>query len=131
MILRTGVDTIELDRIAAAVDAHGDRFLDRIFTPAERAYCRGRTPSLAARFAAKEAVAKALGTGIWRQGLTWTDIETLSNPETGAPILHLHGAAADLAQVQGLSTWSLSLSHDRGHAIAFVVALGSNEIARG
>lgn len=124
MILRTGVDTIELARIVQAVDAHGDRFLDRLFTPAERAYCHGRTPSLAARFAAKEAVAKALGTGIWRQGVVWTDIETLSDPETGAPVLHLHGAAAALAAAQGLTVWSLSLSHDRERAIAFVVAVG-------
>ena len=124
MILRTGVDLIELNRVQSAVDAHGDHFLDRVYTQAELAYCQGRASSLAARFAAKEAVAKALATGIWRQGITWTDIEVLSDPESGAPLLNLHGAAADLAQGLGLTTWSLSLSHDRGHAIAFVTALG-------
>ncbi len=130
LILRTGVDLIELDRVQAAIEAHGDHFLERVFTPGELAYCRGRASSLAARFAAKEAVAKALGTGIWRQGITWTDIEVLSDPESGAPLLSLHGAAAQLAQAQGLTTWSLSLSHDRGHAIAFVTALGER-IERG
>ncbi|MBP7963052.1 MAG: holo-ACP synthase [Caldilineaceae bacterium] len=124
MNLRTGVDLIEIARVAEAVSAHGDRFLERVFTPAELAYCRGRRESLAARFAAKEAVAKALGTGIWRQGVTWTDVEILSNPESGAPVLHLHGAAAALAQAQGLTVWSLSLSHDRSRAIAFVTAIG-------
>ena len=126
MNLRTGVDMIEIERVAEAVSAHGDRFLERVYTPAELAYCRGRRESLAARFAAKEAVAKALGTGIWRRGVTWTDIEILSDPESGAPILHLHGDAATLAQAQGLTVWSLSLSHDRTHAIAFVVAMGTS-----
>jgi len=74
MNLRTGVDMIEIERVDQAITAHGDRFLDRVYTSAELAYCRGRRESLAARFAAKEAVAKALGTGIWRQGVTWTDI---------------------------------------------------------
>jgi len=124
LTLRTGVDMIEIERVAQVVAAHGDRFLDRVFTPAELAYCRGRSSSLAARFAAKEAVAKALGTGIWRQGVNWTDIEVLSNPETGAPVLHLHEAAAALAQDQGLTVWSISLSHDRSQAIAFVTVLG-------
>jgi len=124
MNLRTGVDMIEIERVDQAVAAHGDRFLDRVYTPAELAYCRGRASSLAARFAAKEAAAKALGTGIWRQGVTWTDVETLSDPESGAPRLNLHGAAAALALAQGLTTWAISLSHDRSRAIAFVTAMG-------
>ncbi len=127
MNLRTGVDMIEIERVNQAVAAHGDRFLDRVFTPAELAYCQGRRESLAARFAVKEAVAKALGTGIWRQGVTWTDIETLSDPESGAPRLVLHGSAAAQAQAQGLTTWAISLSHDRSRAIAFVTALGLTE----
>ena len=127
MNLRTGVDMIEIERVAQAIAAHGDRFLARVYTSAELAYCRGRRESLAARFAAKEAVAKALGTGIWRQDVNWTDIETLSDPESGAPQLHLHGAAATLADTQGLTTWAISLSHDRSRAIAFVTALGLTE----
>ncbi len=124
MQLRTGVDLIEIERVDQAITAHGDRFLDRVYTAAELAYCRGRRESLAARFAAKEAVAKALGTGIWRQGVNWTDIETISDPESGAPQLILHGAAAALAHAQGLTTWAISLSHDRSRAIAFVTAIG-------
>jgi holo-[acyl-carrier protein] synthase len=77
---------------------------------------------LAARFAAKEAVAKTLGTGIWRDGVAWTDIEVLREA-SGAPRLILHGAAATIAANLGLHTWSISLSHDRAQAIAFVVAM--------
>lgn len=123
-MLRTGVDLIEIARVKRAVDQHGPRFLERIYTAAERQDCQQRIESLAVRFAAKEAVAKALGTGIWRQGVDWTDIEIARDPESGAPSLCLHRAAADHAQKLGLSEWSVSLSHDRDRAIAFVVALG-------
>ncbi len=123
-MLRTGVDTIEIARVQAAIDRHGDRFLQRVYTEGELADCRGRAESLAARFAAKEAVAKALGTGIWRGGVSWSDIEVRRHSTSGAPILLLHSAAGDLAEELGLTEWSLSLSHDRTHAIAFVVAQG-------
>lgn len=123
-MLRTGVDTIEIARVQAAIDCHGDRFLSRVFTEGELADCRERTESLAARFAAKEAVAKALGTGIWRSGVRWSDIEVRRHKSSGAPILLLHNAAGDLAEELQLTEWSLSLSHDRTNAIAFVVALG-------
>ena len=123
MQLRTGVDLIEIERIRRAVAQHGARFLDRVYTDAEMRCCGGRMESLAARFAAKEAVAKALGTGIWCDGVAWTDIEVLKN-EAGAPRLMLHGGAAAVAAVAGLTTWSVSLSHDRSRATAFVVALG-------
>jgi len=113
---------IEIERVRAAIDAHGDRFLHRVYTGAELACCGRRVESLAARFAAKEAVAKALGTGIWRNGVMWTDIEVLKEA-SGAPVLHLHGAAAAIAAAKGLNEWSISLSHDRSRAIAFVVAL--------
>lgn len=124
-MLRTGVDLIEIERVQRAVEQHGARFLARVYTATERQDCQQRIESLAARFAAKEAVAKALGTGIWRQGVEWTDIEIVRDPASGAPHLLLHGAAADHAQQLGLTEWSISLSHDRERAIAFVVALGN------
>lgn len=122
-MLRTGVDLIETERIQAAITRHGQRFLTRVYTTNELEICQGRMESLAGRFAAKEAVAKALGTGIWRNGIDWTDIEIRRDEMTGAPVLTLHAAAAAQAQHLGLTEWSLSLSHDRERAIAFVVAL--------
>jgi holo-[acyl-carrier protein] synthase len=83
-MLRTGVDLIEIERVRAAVEEHGERFLSRVYTKAEVRCCGKRIESLAARFAAKEAVAKALGTGVWRSGVAWTDIEVLKD-ESGAP----------------------------------------------
>lgn len=123
-MLRTGVDLIEIVRVRQAINQHGARFLNRVYTPTELADCQGRAESLAGRFAAKEAAAKALGTGIWRYGVTWTDIEIRRNQATGAPQLLLHNAAATKAAVLGLKEWSVSLSHDREHAIAFIIALG-------
>ncbi len=119
-MLRTGVDLIEIPRLQRALDRHGDAFLHRIYTPAEiQAF--GHSPaSLAARWAAKEAVAKALGTGLGPVG--WQEIEILAD-EQHAPVLRLHGRAAALAQSLGLTQWSLSLSHTRELAIAFVVAM--------
>ncbi len=117
--MRTGVDLIEIERFQAVLEEHGDRFLERVFTPQERERYGGRLGSLAARWAAKEAVAKALGTGIGAVG--WKDIEVVGDDE-GAPVLHLHGAAAARAAALGLTDWSISLSHTHEHAIAFVVA---------
>jgi holo-[acyl-carrier protein] synthase len=121
-VLRTGVDLIEIERIRKAVDRHGDRFLARVFTAAEVLQSCGRPESLAGKFAAKEAAAKALGTGVWRNGIGWLDFEVHKDPHTGAPELRLHQAAAERAARMGLDEWSLSISHDRTHAIAFVVA---------
>ncbi len=104
----------------AAVERHGERFLRRVFTIQEIQECGGRVASLAARFAAKEAVAKALGYGIGL--IAWQEVEILRGAR-GEPTLHLHGAAARLAGEQGLRTWALSLSHSHTHAIAFVVAM--------
>jgi holo-[acyl-carrier protein] synthase len=126
-MLRTGVDMIEIERIAQAVDRHGQRFLARIFTADELSYCGGRVESLAVRFAAKEAIAKALGTGAWRTGICWTDLEVIRDAESGAPAVRLHNAALHRAQDLGLVEWSLSLSHTRSQAVAFVVALGNRE----
>lgn len=121
-MIHTGVDLIEIERMRDAIERHGDHFLRRVFTASEIDLCGGRVESLAARFAAKEATAKALGTGIWRAGIGWTDIETLRN-ELGAPLLYLHGAAAKRSEQIGVKEWSISLSHDRTSAIAFVIGL--------
>lgn len=123
--LRVGVDMIEAERVADTVDRFGARFLDRVFTPAEQEYCGSNHASLAARWAAKEAVAKALGCGIG--DVTWREIEVLSD-ERGAPHLELTGDARRLADECGLHHWSLSISHSRTHAIAFVVGYASTEL---
>jgi len=125
--LTTGVDLIEIARIASAVERWGERFARRVWTPAERAYCAGRVQSLAARWAAKEAAAKALGVGLRglgspSAGVAWTDIEVGRDP-AGRPWLLLHGAAGERAASLGISEWSLSLSHSGGLAIALVVGL--------
>jgi holo-[acyl-carrier protein] synthase len=119
MKLSTGIDMIEIERVAETIERQGERFLMRIYTPRERADCGERVESLAARWAAKEATAKALGCGIG--DVRWQDIE-VQRDERSAPSLHLYGAAATLAKQQGLTTWSISLSHSRSHAIAMVVA---------
>lgn len=120
MKLASGVDIIEIERVGSAIQRHGERFLRRIFTPAELTEARDSPASLAARFAAKEAAAKALGTGIGV--VSWHEIEVLSS--AGQPNIHLHGAARSLAQTSGLQVWSVSLSHSMTHAVAMVVALG-------
>jgi holo-[acyl-carrier protein] synthase len=121
MNLRTGVDLIEIDRIAEIVSRHGKHYLERIYTPAELELCGKRNESLAGRFAAKEAVAKALGCGIG--DVEWKEIEILGD-EQNAPELHLHGKAAQKSDELGLLFWSVSLSHSQSHAIASVVAIG-------
>lgn len=118
--MRTGVDLIEISRIQAALERHGQRFLQRVFTAQEIAAYGSQPASLAARWAAKEAVAKALGSGIGV--VRWRDIEILGSDE-GAPILFLHGQAAVRSTELGLSAWSLSLSHTNALAVAFVIAL--------
>jgi len=121
VILRTGVDLIEVHRVAEAIERHGERFLNRVFTANELKECNGRIASLAVRFAAKEAVAKALGTGIG--DVSWLEIEVRSD-EKKAPYLVLSGEGEKLANQLGLKTWSVSLSHTENQAIAFVVAVG-------
>ena len=121
MNLRTGVDSIELERVEATIQRYGQRFLERVFTPRELAEVGENVASLAARFAAKEATAKALGTGIGDVG--WQEIEILRGPAR-QPNLYLHGRASDLADNLDLETWSLSLTHNQSHAIALVVAIG-------
>jgi len=121
MNLRSGVDLIEIERVRGAIGRHGERFLNRIFTPLELAEAQSDPASLAARFAAKEAVAKALGTGIG--AVCWREIE-VRRGLAREPQIHLHGAAAQLAQELGLFYWSISLSHTREIAIAMAVAAG-------
>jgi len=123
MVLGVGTDLIEIARIEKSVARFGDHFLDRVFTSGEIAYCRQKkhaAESLAARFAAKEAGAKALGTGISR-GITWKEIEVRRNPGE-RPTLHLSGRAAERASQMGVNRLSLSLSHSRDVAFAVVIA---------
>jgi len=119
--LASGIDLIEIVRLREAVERHGIRLLGRIFTPQEIEEVGDSVASLAARFAAKEAVAKALGTGIGDVG--WLEIEILRGSNR-QPILYLHGAAARLAEEKGLHHWSISLSHSLTIAIALAVAIG-------
>jgi holo-[acyl-carrier protein] synthase len=124
-MLTSGIDLLHIARIDDAVQRHGQRFLTRVYTADELAYCAGRLPELAARFAAKEAASKALGVGLRilsPTGIAWHDAE-VTRAESGKPILKLHGYAADLARELGISTWSISLSHERDTAIAFVVGM--------
>jgi holo-[acyl-carrier protein] synthase len=120
-MLACGIDSVRIDRIEETVERFGARFLDRVYTEREQSYCEGRPHSLAARWAAKEAVAKALGCGIG--DVRWDEIEILSDHH-GAPTLHLHGAAAQLAEARNLHQWAVSITHETGHALAFVVAMG-------
>lgn len=120
-MLSSGVDLIDVARVSEALHRHGPRFLDRVFTAAEQRYCAGDARRLAGRFAVKEAVAKALGTGIG--DVRWVEIEIVCDPR-GRPELTLHGAAQTLAADRGLVQWSISLSHTETHAVGFAVALG-------
>jgi holo-[acyl-carrier protein] synthase len=122
MIVGTGVDITEVDRIEAVVKRFGDRFLRRVFTPAEIRYCMGKPNAaerLAARFAAKEAGMKAIGTGL-RHGITWQDVEVLRLPGQ-RPVLQFHGKAAEFAARLGCKRTHLSLSHTADQAIAHVI----------
>ena len=117
-MLSTGVDIIEISRIARTLERYGERFLQRIYTPGELEYCRGRPSKLASRFAAKEAMMKALGTGV--RGVGWKDIEVTRAP-SGAPGIRLHGRALARAERLGVLEISVSMSDSQEHAVAFVV----------
>jgi holo-[acyl-carrier protein] synthase len=114
-----GVDIIEIGRVAEVIERWGPRFLERVYTPAELHYCRGRIAELAARFAGKEAISKALGTGI--RGLAWRDMEILPDMR-GKPLVALHDRAATRAAALGLRHFAISLSHSRDYAVAMVMA---------
>ena len=125
-IIGHGIDIVETARIAKLIEQHTSRFLDRCFTEAERAYADGRrrrVEHLAVRFAAKEAIFKALGTGL-TGGIRWTDAEVVRQP-AGQPTVALHGCASDIAFTQGIEQWCLSLSHTSDYAIASAIACGS------
>src|SRR5215831_3156703 len=125
MIVGTGVDIAEVHRIAAAVKRFGDRFLKRVFTAEEVRYCLGKTNTaerLAARFAAKEAGMKAIGTGL-RHGITWHDVEVVRLPGQ-RPNLKFSGKAAEFAERLGCRRVHLSLSHTKEQAIAYVILEG-------
>ncbi|MDR3763224.1 MAG: holo-ACP synthase [Acidobacteriota bacterium] len=125
MIKGIGVDLCEVDRIEAAIARHGERFLTRIYTDAERAYCDSkpnRMERLAGRFAAKEAAMKALGTG-WRRGVAWREFE-VARTASGQPIIALHGVAAGIAAQQGITRTLVSISHIKSMAMAQVVMEG-------
>ena len=117
-MLISGVDIIEIPRIKRTTERYGQRFFKRIFTEDEIAYCRGRAPPLASRFAAKEAVMKALGTGV--RGVRWQDIEIVRE-QGQAPTIHLYGTALDRANRLGIDHLAVSLSHSKEYAVAIVV----------
>jgi len=122
-VVAHGVDLVDCKRLAESIERHGERFLNRVFTEKELAYCRGRKrhlEHLAGRFAAKEAVLKVLGTG-WANGISWTDIEVLNTP-SGKPVVTLAGRCRQIADEQGLSSILISISHIETHAIASAVA---------
>lgn len=124
-ILGHGVDLVEIARIARTLDDHAERFLERCFTPDERAYAQQGGAliheRLAARFAAKEAAFKALGTG-WAGGVAWTDVEVVRDL-AGRPTLRLAGEFERIARERGAGVWHVSLSHTKTHALASVLCL--------
>jgi holo-[acyl-carrier protein] synthase len=125
-IIAHGVDMVECDRLARSMERHGEAFVQRVFTEAEVAYCRGRRREIehfAGRFAAKEAVLKVLGTG-WRSGIRWTDVEVINEP-SGRPRVRLHGRCREIADALGLAEILISISHVSSHAIASAIGQSS------
>jgi holo-[acyl-carrier protein] synthase len=125
MIVAIGIDLVEISRIEDVFARRGDRFRARIFTEGEISYCERRASKLAsyaARFAAKEAAMKALGTG-WSNGVGWTDVE-VTNEQNGAPVLHLHGRALERLREIGATKAHVSLTHSGNFAIAEVLLEG-------
>lgn len=124
MVKGIGIDIIEIDRVRGVIERRGDRFLNRSYTPREIEYCNAKKDyarSFAARFAAKEAVMKALGTG-WSRGVRWKDIE-VTNAPSGKPQLTLYGRAREIMEELGASTAMITISHSRDYAICQVIML--------
>jgi holo-[acyl-carrier protein] synthase len=122
LIVGTGIDLAEVDRIRQSIERYGERFLKRVYTPGEIAYVERKANKFeryAARFAAKEAGMKAIGTG-WRRGVTWQDFEVANLP-SGRPTLRLTGVAAQVAERMGVKRISLSLTHTTQNGMAFVI----------
>ncbi len=125
MILGVGIDIAEVDRIRSAIERHGQRFLERVYTPGEIAYVErkaNRFERYAGRFAAKEAGMKAIGTG-WKRGVRWQDFEVANLP-SGKPTLRLHGEAARVAEGLGVKVVSLSITHTAALGMAHVILEG-------
>lgn len=123
-LIGAGTDIIEIERIKQAVERGGNRFLEKVFTSSERSFCdvrKDRFSCYAARFAAKEAVLKALGTGL--AGCAFVDVE-VQRPGGGRPEIKLHGAAAEIAKEKGIALILISISHNRQNAVAFAIAAG-------
>ncbi|MGA0040631.1 MAG: holo-ACP synthase [Pirellulales bacterium] len=123
-VLGIGTDITECLRIAQMIERHGELFVGRVYTPAEIEYCRSRrmaTQHFAGRWAAKEAVLKAIGTG-WRRGISWRDIE-VRNTNSGRPVARLQGGTLQVAEKLGIRCVLVSISHCRSHATAYAVAL--------
>lgn len=123
-VIAHGVDFVDTQRVAYMIERHGQHFLDRVFTPVEQAYCRGRKREmehLSGRFASKEAVLKVLGTG-WRDGIAWTDIEVVNAP-SGQPHVRLSGKCAEIAGQLGIVRVLISISHIDTHAMASAIGV--------
>ena len=128
-VLGIGTDITECLRIARMIERHGELFIDRVYTPDEVRYCQSRrqsTQHFTGRWAAKEAVLKALGTG-WRRGISWRDVEIRNEPG-GRPVVALRGGLRDLVQQLGVVELLVSISHCRSHAIAYAIALGGEKV---
>jgi holo-[acyl-carrier protein] synthase len=125
-IIAHGIDLVDCRRLEASLERFGQKFLDRVFTPAEQQYCqtrrKSRVQSLAGRFAVKEAVLKVLGTG-WRGGIAWTDIEVRNEP-SGQPLVSLHGECKTIAAARGIEEIHISISHIDTHAIGSAIGVG-------
>lgn len=128
-MLRCGIDLIENARVTDGIERFGERFLRRFFTPGERLDCEDEPHRLAARLAGKEAVAKALGTGIGP--VSWLEIEIRTDGPHRRPLLVLYGSAASISAELGLSEWDISLTHTRDHASAVAVAFGRAQAKSG
>jgi holo-[acyl-carrier protein] synthase len=127
-IIGIGTDIIECLRIAQMIERHGDLFINRVYTPHEIQYCQSRklsTQHYAGRWAAKEAILKALGTG-WRRGISWRDIEIRNEPG-GRPVVALRGGARDVVEQLGITEMLISISHCRSHATAYALAHGNDK----
>jgi len=127
-ILGIGTDVVEVLRIAQMIERHGELFIQRVYTPFEIDYCNARkaaTQHFAGRWAAKEAILKALGTG-WARGISWTDME-VRNDEAGRPSVRLGGGAREVCEKLGIGDILVTISHCRTHATAFAIAVGRND----
>jgi len=127
-VLGVGTDIVECLRIAQMIERHAELFINRVYTPYEIDYCQSRkqsTQHFAGRWAAKEAVLKALGTG-WRRGISWRDID-VRNDRGGRPVVAVHGGAREAMEQLGASEILLSISHCRSHATAYALAVGPEQ----